>query len=82
MPLLFKSLSGARSNLRKFSFLPPGLIFVAGAGNISEARWIEARDDEDTLRQVREQQLHTPCEILEGDRMVGRIGVAEGGASE
>jgi hypothetical protein len=47
-----------------------------GAGNITGAEWIEAGDDEDAIRQVRERKLANTSEIWDRDRLVGRIEAA------
>ena len=44
-----------------------------GTGNISEAEWLEASDDEDAVRQVRERALPMPSEIWDRDRRVARV---------
>lgn len=44
-----------------------------GAGNIVEAKWLEASDDDDAVRQVREQQFRFASELWRGDRLVARI---------
>ena len=44
-----------------------------GAGNISGADWVEASDDVDALRQVRELKLPSTSEVWHGNRLVGRI---------
>jgi hypothetical protein len=44
-----------------------------GAGNISEAEWIEAADDDDVVRQVRERKLPVGSEIWDRNRRVAKI---------
>ena len=44
-----------------------------GAGNIVEAKWIEAEDDDDCVRQVREQRLRFGSELWRGDRLIARL---------
>jgi hypothetical protein len=44
-----------------------------GAGNISEAEWIEAADDDDAVRQVRKLKLPAGSEIWDRNRRVARI---------
>lgn len=44
-----------------------------GAGNISSADWLEASDDDDALRLVRERKLPVPLEIWDRNRLVARI---------
>lgn len=50
-----------------------------GAGNISSAEWLEAADDEDAARQVRERRLPFGSEIWDGQRLVARIDASEPG---
>ena len=50
-----------------------------GAGNISGADWLEAGDDEDAVRQVRDRKLPVPSEVWSGDRLVGRVDPASSG---
>lgn len=50
-----------------------------GAGSINNAEWIEAADDEDAVRQVRERRLPVPSEIWNGRRFVARIEAAPPG---
>lgn len=44
-----------------------------GAGNISSAEWLEAADDGDAERQVRQRRLPVPSEIWDRNRLVARI---------
>ena len=44
-----------------------------GAGGISKAEWIEARDDEDAVRQVRALKLNVGSEIWQANRRVAKI---------
>jgi hypothetical protein len=44
-----------------------------GTGNISEAEWLDATDDDDAVRQVRERKLPVPSELWERNRRVARI---------
>ena len=44
-----------------------------GAGNDSNADWIEAADDEEAVLEVRERKLPTASEIWLGSRRVARI---------
>ena len=44
-----------------------------GAGNISQATWLDAENDEEAIRQVRELQLRFPSEIWKGNRLIGRV---------
>lgn len=44
-----------------------------GAGNISSADWIDAADDEQAIRMVRERKLPVPSEVWSGNRLVARI---------
>lgn len=44
-----------------------------GAGNISSAEWLEATDDEDAVRQVREARLQFTSEIWDRNRLIARI---------
>jgi len=44
-----------------------------GAGNIIEAEWIEAADDDDVVRQVRERKLPVGSEIWDRNRRVAKI---------
>lgn len=48
-----------------------------GAGNISSAEWLEATDDDDAARQVRERRLAFGSEIWDGSRLVARIEASE-----
>lgn len=48
-----------------------------GAGNISSAEWLEATDDDDAARQVRERRLSFGSEIWDGSRLVARIEASE-----
>lgn len=48
-----------------------------GAGNIAQASWLEADDDEEAVRQVREQQLRFGSEIWRGERLIARIEAAK-----
>jgi hypothetical protein len=50
-----------------------------GAGNISSAEWIDATDDDDAVRQVRERRLPFQSEIWDRDRLVARIEASESG---
>ena len=44
-----------------------------GAGNISEAEWIDANDDEDAVRKVAARGLPVASEIWERNRRVARV---------
>ena len=44
-----------------------------GSGRISKAEWIEADDDSDAVRQVRDLNLHVASELWQGSRRVARI---------
>lgn len=44
-----------------------------GAGKISSAEWLEATDDDDAARQVRELQLPFKSEIWDRNRLVARV---------
>ena len=44
-----------------------------GAGGISTAEWIDASDDGDAVRQIRERRLPVPSEVWNGRRLVARI---------
>jgi hypothetical protein len=44
-----------------------------GAGKISNAEWVEATDDSDAIRQVRELKLRTASEIWQGNRRITRV---------
>lgn len=48
-----------------------------GAGNISSAEWLNATDDGDAIRLVRERKLGVPSEIWDRNRLVARIDPAE-----
>lgn len=48
-----------------------------GAGNISSAEWLQATDDDDATRQVRERRLAFGSEIWDGSRLVARIEASE-----
>ena len=50
-----------------------------GAGNIAEAKWLDASDDEDAVRQVREQSLRFASEVWKGSRLVARVDSADKG---
>ncbi len=57
-----------------------GELFVAyryyrfdGTGRIREAEWLDAVDDDDAVRQVRERNLPVPSEVWERNRRVARI---------
>lgn len=50
-----------------------------GAGNISSAEWLEAADDEDAIRQVRERKLPFRSEIWDRNRLVARIEASDAG---
>lgn len=47
-----------------------------GAGNISKAEWIEASDDADAVRQVRERNLPVASEIWSANRRVAKVEAA------
>jgi len=44
-----------------------------GAGNIREAEWLEASDDEDAVTQVKALALPVASEIWERNRRVARV---------
>ena len=44
-----------------------------GANRFTRAEWIEANDDEDAVRQVRDRNLSVPSELWMADRLVARI---------
>lgn len=44
-----------------------------GAGSISKAEWLEAVDDDDAVRQVREANFSFASEIWDRNRRVARI---------
>ena len=50
-----------------------------GAGNINHATWLDAVDDEEAIRRVREQKLRFPSEIWKGNRLIGRVDIAPPG---
>jgi hypothetical protein len=47
-----------------------------GAGNISNAEWFEAADDEQAVRRVRERKLPVASEVWNGNRRVAKIDAA------
>jgi hypothetical protein len=47
-----------------------------GAGNISKAEWIEASDDADAVRQVRDKKLPVSSEIWDRNRRVAKVDAA------
>lgn len=48
-----------------------------GAGNITSAEWLEAADDADAARRVRELKLPFTSEIWDRNRLVARIEASE-----
>ena len=48
-----------------------------GAGKISSAEWLDATDDEDAARKVRELKLPFRSEIWDRNRLVARIDAAK-----
>jgi hypothetical protein len=52
-----------------------------GAGAIKSADWIDASDDSDAVRQVRELKLSAVSEIWDRNRLVGRVEPAPGDSS-
>lgn len=48
-----------------------------GAGNINSAEWLEAADDDDAARQVRDRKLPFVSEIWDRNRLVARIEASE-----
>lgn len=44
-----------------------------GAGNISEAEWIDANDDDEAVRKVAARNLAYASEIWDRDRRVARV---------
>lgn len=44
-----------------------------GVGNIAEAKWLDASDDDDAVRQARDHDPQFACEIWAGDRLVARV---------
>jgi hypothetical protein len=44
-----------------------------GTGNFRGAEWLDASDDEDAVRQVRNLKLSCPSEIWDRKRLVARI---------
>ena len=66
--------SGYDSGSRGSSTLPAYRHYrLDGTGNISEAEWLEAIDDEDAIRQVLGRDLPMPSEIWDRDRHVARV---------
>jgi len=50
-----------------------------GAGKISKAEWIEASDDADAVKQVRDRKLPVASEIWDRNRRVAKIEAAGSG---
>ena len=48
-----------------------------GAGNINSADWLEAADDEEAIRRVRDMNLPCVCEIWDRNRLVARVEPAQ-----
>ena len=44
-----------------------------GAGSISNAEWLEAADDADAVRKVRQQKLSSISELWDRNRLVARV---------
>ena len=52
-----------------------------GAGSIRTADWLDATDDSDAVRQVRELKLNSVSEIWDRNRLVARVEPAPGDSS-
>lgn len=48
-----------------------------GAGKISAAEWLDAANDEEAVRKVRERKLPCKSEIWDRNRLVARIEAAK-----
>ncbi len=49
------------------------LYCLDGAGKIATAEWLEAADQEDAVRKVRERKLGLTCELWHRNRLLARI---------
>jgi hypothetical protein len=53
-----------------------------GAGKISSAEWLEAADDDEAERQVRDGKPEGPVELWDRNRLVARIDLNSGQSGE
>jgi hypothetical protein len=49
------------------------LYCVDGAGKITSAEWIDAKNDDEALAIARAQKRSVACELWERDRLVGEV---------
>lgn len=51
---------------------------VDGSGKITGADWIEALDEEEAVRQVRDLELRSGSELWDGERLIAKVAASTG----